>query len=121
MDSATAEIDRLFDAALDSMAHGDAATAVDCFEQIVEAEPAHVEAQHGLIRALEDAGRTEDALRVTQHLIATYPEDVLALTRLSMIYQHKGMIAEAEAAATKAKVLGWKHQLRSGIEVKTDL
>jgi hypothetical protein len=46
---------------------------------------------------------------------------VLALTRLSIIYQHKGMIAEAENAAAKAKIMGWKEQLRSGVESKSDL
>jgi hypothetical protein len=43
------------------------------------------------------------------------------MTRLSMIYQHKGMIAEAEAAAAKAKILGWKHELRGGVSAKTEL
>jgi hypothetical protein len=40
------------------------------------------------------------------------PEDVLVHTRLSILYQHKGMVPEAEAEALKAKLLGWKHQLR---------
>jgi hypothetical protein len=40
------------------------------------------------------------------------PEEVLAHTSLSILYQHKGMIAEAEAAALKAKLLGWKKQLQ---------
>lgn len=115
------DVDSLFDAALDCMARGDAVSAVGHFEAILALDDAHAEANHGLIRALEDAGRTDDALRVTQRLIAADPDDVLAVTRLSMIYQHKGMIPEAEAAAAKAKILGWKHELRSGITAKTDL
>jgi tetratricopeptide (TPR) repeat protein len=117
----SASIDTLFDAALDAMAQGDPASAVPLFERIVMIDPAHTEATHGLIRALEDAGRIDDALRITQQLIAAHPEDVLALTRLSMLYQHKGMVPEAEAAATRAKILGWKEQLRTGIESRTDL
>jgi Flp pilus assembly protein TadD len=117
----SASIDTLFDAALDAMAQGDPASAVPLFERIVTVDPTHTEATHGLIRALEDAGRIDDALRITQQLIAAHPEDVLALTRLSMLYQHKGMVPEAEAAATRAKILGWKEQLRTGIESRTDL
>ena len=119
--NAALEAETLFDAALDCMAQGDPASAVGYFEHIVALDPTHMEANHGLIRALEDAGRVDEALQATQRLIASNPDDVLALTRLSMIYQHKGMIAEAEATATKAKILGWKQELRSGISAKTDL
>ena len=115
------EIDVLLDAALDAMARGNAAEAVECFERVIALDSSHAEATHGLIRALEDAGRIDDALVLTQNLIATHPDDVLAVTRLSMIYQHKGMVPEAEAAAAKAKILGWKIQLRTGVEAATDL
>jgi len=115
------EIDELFDAALVCMEQGDAPGAAERFAEILQHEPAHAEAKHGLIRALEDAGRVDDALSAVKELIAADPDDVLAVTRLSMIYQHKGMIAEAEAAAAKAKILGWKQELRSGISPKTDL
>jgi Flp pilus assembly protein TadD len=115
------KIDSLFDAALDAMARGDAANAVERFERVLSLDSSHTEATHGLVRALEDAGRVDDALQLTQQLIALNPDDVLAMTRLSMIYQHKGMVPEAEAAAAKAKILGWKMQLRDGVEAKTDL
>jgi tetratricopeptide (TPR) repeat protein len=115
------EIDELFCAALDCMELGDAAGAVERFDLILKHELAHAEARHGLIRALEDAGRIDDALAAVKELIAADPDDVLAVTRLSMLYQHKGMIAEAEAEAAKAKILGWKQELRSGISPKTEL
>ena len=38
------------------------------------------------------------------------PDDVLAYTSLSVLYQKKGMIPEAEAEANKARILGWKQQ-----------
>jgi hypothetical protein len=37
---------------------------------------------------------------------------VLAYTSLSVLYQKKGMIPEAEAEANKARILGWKQQLK---------
>jgi len=120
-DPGVEEVDELFDAALDCMERGDAAGAVERFEAILKREPANAEAKHGLVRALEDAGRIGDALVAVKELIAADPDDVLAVTRLSMIYQHKGMIAEAEAAAAKAKILGWKQELRSGVSPKTEL
>jgi Flp pilus assembly protein TadD len=114
-----ARMDALLEAALDCMEEGDAAGAVARFERMLAIDPKHPEARHGLVRALEDAGRGDDALRVIEQLIAEEPEDVLAVTRLSMLYQHKGMIAEAEAAAARAKILGWKQELRSGVAPKT--
>lgn len=115
------ELDKLFDAALVCLEQGDAAGAVREFEAVLRLDANHAEARHGLIRALEDAGRVDDALAAVEALIAVDADDVLAWTRLSMIYQHKGMIAEAEAAAAKAKILGWKQELRSGVSPKTDL
>ncbi len=103
------------------MAQGDAPAAAGLLKRAVQIAPGHVEATHGLIRALEDSGQLDEALHTAQKLIASHPEDVLALTSLSIIYQHKGMIAEAENAAAKAKIMGWKEQLRSGVESKSDL
>ena len=42
------------------------------------------------------------------------PDDVLAHTTLSRIYQAAGMIAEAEAEGGKARILDWKRQLKEG-------
>jgi len=40
------------------------------------------------------------------------PDDILAHTSLSILYQKKGMVPEAEAEGNKARVLGWKQQLK---------
>jgi hypothetical protein len=47
-----------------------------------------------------------------KRLIAVTPDDELAYTSLSMFYQQKGLIAEAEHIAAKARTLGWKRELR---------
>ena len=47
-----------------------------------------------------------------QRLAEIEPDDVLAHTSLSVLYQKKGMIPEAEAEGAKARVLGWKQQLK---------
>jgi Tfp pilus assembly protein PilF len=41
------------------------------------------------------------------------PEDILAHTSLSILYQRKGMVPEAEAEANVARVLGWKQELKA--------
>ncbi len=86
----TAQVNGLLERALDCMVEGDAAGAVRAFEQVLALEPHHPEAGHGLVRALEDAGRAEEALRVTEQLIAKDPEDVLAVTRLSCCTSIRG-------------------------------
>lgn len=102
----------LYDHALEQMAFGDAAAAADGFRAALAADPGYLDAMHGLVRALEENNEFEAALATAQQLIALAPEDVLAYTTLSILYQHMGRVPEAEAAALKAKVLGWKLQLQ---------
>jgi hypothetical protein len=47
-----------------------------------------------------------------KRLIEANPEDELAYTSLSIFYQRKGMISEAESIGAKARTLGWKRQLQ---------
>ncbi|HEX3438385.1 MAG TPA: tetratricopeptide repeat protein [Pseudacidobacterium sp.] len=102
----------LYYEALDKYADGNLTEAVTGFRACLASSPSMLEAMHGLIRALQDLGELDEAIRTAQHLADIAPDDILAHTSLSILYQHKGMIPEAEAEATKAKLLGWKLQLR---------
>jgi len=113
--SPSSEAQRRYDAAIDCFADGNAAGAIENFRACLAVDPPFLDAMHGLIRALQDAGEIDEAIVVAQQLIAIDPDDVLPHTSLSILYQRKGMIPEAEAEATRAKVLGWKKQLRAGI------
>lgn len=106
----------IYDAAIERMAEGDLRAAIDGFRASLDADACFRDAAHGLIHALKQAGDLDEALVVTQQLIHEDPDDVLAYTSLSILYQHQGKIAEAEAAAVRAKLLGWKQQLRSETE-----
>lgn len=108
-----AQSEDLYYAALDRLAEGDATGAADGFRAALAADPTFLDAQHGLIRALQDAGAYDEGIAAARALAEQAPEDVLAYTALSILYQHKGMIPEAEEAATRAKLLGWKQQLRA--------
>jgi len=98
--------------ALDLMAEGNLQPAVAAFKQSLQADPTFTEAMHGLARALQDLERFDEAIEVAKRISEIDPEDVLAHTSLSVLYQKKGMIPEAEAEGAKARVLGWKQQLK---------
>jgi tetratricopeptide (TPR) repeat protein len=100
--------------ALDLVAEGELTKAVAEYEASLSADPTFTEAMHGLARALQDLERYDEAIAVAQRMAEIDPDDVLAHTSLSVLYQKKGMIAEAEAEGAKARVLGWKQQLKKG-------
>jgi Flp pilus assembly protein TadD len=104
--------EELYHQGLDRLAEGDAAAAAESLRQCLEADPGMLDAMHGLIRALQEQSDFDGAIAVARRLLELDPEEVLAHTSLSILYQHKGMIAEAEAEALKAKLLGWKKHLQ---------
>ncbi len=99
-------------AALDLMADGKLEEAVAAYRESLAIDPTFTEAMHGLARALQDLQRYDEAIEVATKITELDPDDVLAHTSLSVLYQKKGMIPEAEAEGAKARVLGWKQQLK---------
>src|SRR5271156_2601226 len=102
---------QLNDQGLDLVANGDPAAAGK-FREALALDPNLHEARHGLVRALQDAGEYDEAIAAALSLIERAPDDPLAHTCLSILYKHKGMVPEAEAEPLKAKLLGWKLELR---------
>jgi predicted Zn-dependent protease len=98
---------------IDLLAAGSPAEAAEAFRAAIAADSAHVEAHHGLVRALRDAGRLEQSVGAALALTALTPADPLAHTALSISLQTAGHVPEAEAAAARARVLEWKIQLQS--------
>jgi tetratricopeptide (TPR) repeat protein len=105
--------DALSQRGLDLLAAGSPSAAARAFRAALAADPAHVEAHHGLVRALRDAGRLEASIAAALALTALTPADPLAHTALSICLQHAGHVPQAEAAAARARVLEWKLQLQS--------
>lgn len=99
-------------AALDLVAEGQHELALTEYQKSLEADPNFTEAMHGMARTLGDLNRLDDAIAVAQRLAQLDPDDILVHTSLSVLYQKKGMIPEAEAEGNKARVLGWKQQLK---------
>lgn len=102
--------------AVDSLALGDLSAAIAGFRASLAVDPAYSDAAHGLIHGLKEAGQLDEAISIAQRLIAEHPDDVLAHSSLSILYQRSGRIAEAESAATRAKLVGWKLELRQQTE-----
>ena len=99
-------------AALDLFADGKHEDALREYTKASDADPTFTEALHGMARTLQDLDRFDEAIEVSKRIAQIDSDDVLAHTSLSVLYQKKGMIAEAEAEANKARVLGWKQQLK---------
>lgn len=110
--NARAQAESHYYAALDHVAEGHDELAVEEYRQSLAADPTFTDALHGLSRALQNLDRLDDAIAVSRQISDLDPDDVLAHTSLSILYQKKGMIPEAEAEANKARILGWKQQLK---------
>ena len=107
-----------FLAGLELFARGEQQRAIAEYQLALGADPLFTDAMHGLVRIYQDLDQLEDAIALAVRISETDPEDVLAHTTLSILYQKKGMVPEAEAEANKARILGWKHQLRAQKKAK---
>ena len=103
----------LFERGLDLLASGSPSEAAEAFRTAIAAEPGHIEAHHGLVRALRDAGQLFQSVAAASALTKLTPNDPLAYTALSICLQAAGHVPQAEAAAARARVLEWKIQLES--------
>jgi Flp pilus assembly protein TadD len=103
----------LCEAGIDLLSTGDAAGAANAFRAAIAADPGHVEAHHGLVRALRDAGQLNQSVAAAMALTVLTPEDPLAHTALSISLQTAGHVPQAETAAGRARILEWKVQLNT--------
>lgn len=117
-DSNPLTAESLCERGLDLLASGSPAEAAEAFREAValSQNPAGlglIEAHHGLIRALRDAGQLNQSVAAAMALAALTPNDPLAHTALSISLQAAGLVPQAEAAAARARVAEWKIQLQS--------
>ena len=99
-------------AALDLFADGKHEDAVAEYDKSIAADPTFLDALHGLARAYQDMELYDHAIAAAKRIAEIDQDDVLAHTSLSILYQKKGMVPEAEEEANKARILGWKQQLK---------
>lgn len=99
-------------AGLDLFAEGKYAEAAAQYRRATAADPTFTDALHALSKALQELHDLDGAIEASKRISELDPDDVLAHTSLSILYQRKGMVPEAEAEANKARILGWKQTLR---------
>jgi tetratricopeptide (TPR) repeat protein len=73
--------------------------AVAAYRQAIELNSGMAMAWNGLAMALAKAGDLDGALDAAKRYVALDPDEALAHTSLSVIYQRMGMIPEAEEEA----------------------
>jgi tetratricopeptide (TPR) repeat protein len=101
-------------AALDLYGEGRHQEAISEYQAAIAADPSFLDAMHGLARVYQDTEQYDEAIAIATRITELDADDVLAHTSLSILYQRKGMVPEAEAEANKARILGWKQQLKQG-------
>ncbi|HEY3128235.1 MAG TPA: tetratricopeptide repeat protein [Acidobacteriota bacterium] len=82
--------------------------AVTYLRQATELDADFADAYHALAMACYHDGDFDGSIQASKRLTELEPENILGWTSLSMAYQRKGMIAEAESAGGRAKALGFK-------------
>lgn len=87
--------------------------AIEEYRRALELEPDRLDALLALATAQMNAGQLDEAIASGKRLVELDSEDPFAHTTLSMIYQRKGMIDEAEKEQAKARMLSWKQELKS--------
>lgn len=101
-----------YEAGVDLFGEGKVDEAIAEYKDALAIDPDYVDALHGLAMAYASNEAHDEAIAVGQRICELTPDDVLAHTSLSMLYQKKGMIPEAEAEGAKARMLDWKRQLK---------
>jgi tetratricopeptide (TPR) repeat protein len=104
----------LYDQAVDLVAEGRMDDAIASYREAIALDGEFADGWQGLALALNQVGRHPEAIEAAQRLCELTPDDVLAHTTLSRIYQAAGMVPEAEAAGAQARILDWKRQLKEG-------
>ena len=91
---------------------GDYEDAAALYRQAVAADPELAIAWNGLAMSLDRAGDLDGALEAGKRLVELEPDEALGHTSLSIFYQKKGMIPEAEEEKAIAMQLQMRAQRR---------
>jgi tetratricopeptide (TPR) repeat protein len=82
--------------------------AIEAYRLALATKPDWSDCLQALAMAQMNAGLLDEALANAKRVTELAPEDPLAFTSLSMAYQRKNMIAEAEQAQAQARMLSYK-------------
>ena len=91
---------------------GEIDVALAKIDRATAADPTSLPAWHASAEIRFNARRFDEALVAAEKAHALAPEDLFINTTLSRIWMEKGDKAAAERFGAKAKMLGWKDQLK---------
>ena len=94
-----------------AIAVGNLEEAEKHFRKATELNPKYFEAWHSLGMAYMKLQKYPEAIEAGKKAVELNPNDQFAHVSLSMYFQRNGQIAEAEAEATKAKIISWGGRL----------
>ena len=87
--------------------------AIEEYRLCLESDPDWTDGLHGLAMAQMHAGLLDEAIASGLRIVELDSNDAFAHTSLSMFYQRKDMIDEAEREAAKARMISWKEELKT--------
>jgi Flp pilus assembly protein TadD len=85
-----------YKAGIDHFAHGRTEEAIAAYRKAIELSPELATAWNGLAMALAKQGDLDAAIEAGLRYVELDPDEPLAHTSLSVLYQQKGLIPEAE-------------------------
>lgn len=94
----------------EALAVGDLDRAVASYRAAVEQDSSYFDALHALAVALYKTGAYQEAIDAALRATVLRADEPLVWTTLSLAYQKQERVAEAEAAALKARLYSWKQQ-----------
>jgi len=100
----------LYKAGIDHFAHGRTREAIEAHRQAIALDGKLAMAWNGLAMALAKQGDLDAAIAAARRYVELDPEEPLAHTSLSMLYQQAGRIPEAE----EEKALSMRLQMKQG-------
>ena len=90
--------------------HDDAVTKINA---ATTAAPASFAAWHASAEIHLNLGKLDEALHAAEQAVALAPDDLFINTTLSRIWVGKGDKEAAERYGARAKMIGWKDQLKT--------
>ncbi len=90
--------------------------AIAAYEEAIGHKPDWPEAMLGLAMAQMQANKLDAAIATGNRVVELDPNDPSAYTSLSMFWQRKGDIDEAEKQQAKARMASWRQELKDNPE-----